>query len=94
VIATGAQYRFGLVRSRRAARPRRRRLARLAWLFTRAPVRDWFYYQARQGTADRFRLLAKPGQTVIALGDAVEAGKSKQAIASAFEAALLAWCRR
>jgi hypothetical protein len=32
-------------------------------------VRDWFYYQARQGTADRFRLLAKPGQTVIAIGE-------------------------
>jgi hypothetical protein len=33
--------------------------------------------------------LAKPGQTVVAIGDAVAAGKSKPAIASAFEAALL-----
>jgi len=33
--------------------------------------------------------LAKPGQTVIAIGDAVTAGKSKPAIAGAFEAALL-----
>jgi hypothetical protein len=51
--------------------------------------RDWFYYRARRGTADRFKALAKPGQTVVAIGDAVAAGKSKAAIASAFEAALL-----
>ena len=45
--------------------------------------------QAREGTAERFKQLAKPGQAVVAIGDAVQAGKSKQAIASAFEAALL-----
>jgi hypothetical protein len=61
----------------------------LSSVFSLPTFRDWFYYKARQGTADRFRLLAKPGQTVIAIGDAVEAGKSKQAIASAFEAAML-----
>jgi len=33
--------------------------------------------------------LALPGQKVQVIGDAVQAGKSKQAIASAFEAALL-----
>jgi hypothetical protein len=33
--------------------------------------------------------LARPGQIVIAIGDAVKAGKSKEAIASAFEMALL-----
>ena len=33
--------------------------------------------------------LARPGQTVLAIGDAVRAGKSRPAIASAFEAALL-----
>jgi adenine/guanine phosphoribosyltransferase-like PRPP-binding protein len=33
--------------------------------------------------------LAKPGQTVVVIGDAAQAGKSKEAIASAFEAALL-----
>jgi dimethylglycine catabolism A len=58
-------------------------------LFSASTFRDWLYYRARQGTADRFRRLAKPGQTVIAIGDAVRAGKSKPAIASAFEAALL-----
>ena len=37
----------------------------------------------------RFEALARPGQAVTVIGDAVRAGKSKQAIASAFEAALL-----
>jgi dimethylglycine catabolism A len=60
-----------------------------ARLFSMRAFRDWFYYRARRGTADRFKALAKPGQTVVAIGDAVVAGKSKPAIASAFEAALL-----
>jgi predicted NAD/FAD-dependent oxidoreductase len=51
--------------------------------------RDWFYYRAREGTAPAFKSLAKATQKVIAIGDAVEAGKSKAAISSAFEAALL-----
>jgi hypothetical protein len=33
--------------------------------------------------------LARPDQRVIVIGDAARAGKSKEAIASAFEAALL-----
>jgi hypothetical protein len=33
--------------------------------------------------------LAKPGQSITVIDDAVRAGKSKQAIAGAFEAALL-----
>jgi hypothetical protein len=61
----------------------------LSQLFSHPAFRDWFYYQAREGTAERFMQLAKPGQAVVAIGDAVVAGKSKQAIASAFEAALL-----
>jgi hypothetical protein len=52
-------------------------------------MRDWFYYRVRRATADRFARLAQPGQVVLAIGDAVAAGKSKEAIASAFEAALL-----
>jgi len=52
-------------------------------------VRDWFYYRARRATSARFARLARPEQIVIAIGDAVRAGKSKAAIASAFEAALL-----
>jgi hypothetical protein len=57
---------------------------------TRQRLRDWFYYGARRGSADRLRSLARPGQIVTVIGDAAQAGKSKQAIASAFEVALLA----
>ena len=53
-------------------------------------MRNWFYYQARRGTAPRLRHLTRPGQRVIVIGDAARAGKSKEAIAGAFEAALLA----
>jgi hypothetical protein len=90
VFATGARYRFGLgwivtkLLDLGAGR-----WPGLSSLFSRAAFRDWFYYRARRGTAERFRHLAKPGQSVVVIGDAVSAGKSKQAIASAFEAALL-----
>jgi dimethylglycine catabolism A len=90
VIATGARYRYGL--GPIAA-------MMLDWgagrwpgfsrLLSASTFRDWFYYKARQGTADCFRQFSKPGQIVVVIGDAVRAGKSKPAIASAFEAALL-----
>ncbi|HEY7300411.1 MAG TPA: NAD(P)-binding protein [Xanthobacteraceae bacterium] len=90
VVATGANYRFGLrlfiatvLRSGAARRPG------IARLLSNPEIRDWFYYKARQGTAERFVRLAKPGQTVVAIGDAATPGKSKAAITSAFEAALL-----
>jgi dimethylglycine catabolism A len=53
-------------------------------------MRNWFYYKARRGSAPRLRHLARPGQRVIVIGDAARAGKSKEAITGAFEAALLA----
>jgi 2,4-dienoyl-CoA reductase-like NADH-dependent reductase (Old Yellow Enzyme family) len=90
VIASGAAYRFGLgafvvwALDHGAARwpgPSR--------LFSSPKLRDWFYYRARHGTAERFKALARPEQTVTIIGDAGRAGKSKQAISSAFEAALL-----
>ncbi len=90
VIATGARYRFGLG-------PIATKM--LDWGIGRWPlvsrvlssprVRHWFYYRARCATADRLRPLVKPGQGVVVIGDALAAGKSKEAIASAFEAALL-----
>ena len=90
VIATGAQYRFGLGPiATQMLDWGAGRWPGFSRLFSHSTFRDWFYYQARQGTAERFMQLAKPGQTVVAIGDAVQAGKSKQAIASAFEAALL-----
>jgi hypothetical protein len=52
-------------------------------------VRDWFYYRARKPTGERFTSLARPGQKLVVIGDAAKAGKSKEAISSAFEAALL-----
>ncbi len=90
VIAAGARYRFGL-------RPIVNRLldsgiARapgIARLFASPSVRNWFYYKARRGTAPQFRHLARPGQRVMVIGDAGRPGKSKEAIASAFQAALL-----
>jgi dimethylglycine catabolism A len=90
VIATGAAYRFGLGPLVRTLLDSG--LARgpgLARLFSLEALRDWFYYSARRGTPERFTALARPGQMVTIIGDAVRAGKSKQAITGAFEAALL-----
>ncbi len=90
VIASGADYRFGL--GALAAWALDRGVARapaVARLFSSPAVRDWFYYRARRPTAERFKRLARPGQIVTVIGDAARAGKSKQAIATAFEAALL-----
>ena len=90
VVATGAAYRFGLGPVAKTMLDwGAGRWPLLSRLFSAPAFREWFYYRGRRGTADRFRPLAKPGQTVIAIGDAVSAGKSKQAIASAFDAALL-----
>jgi dimethylglycine catabolism A len=90
VVATGAGYRYGigplaawLLGSGWARAPGMRRL------LASPALRDWFYYKARRGTAARFRHLARPGQKIAVIGDAARAGKSKEAIASAFEAALL-----
>ena len=91
VIATGARYRYGLGAVATTMLDwGAGRWPGLSRLFSAPAFRDWFYYRARRGTAERFQALAKPGQTVIAIGDAVLAGKSKPAIARAFEAALLA----
>jgi hypothetical protein len=90
VVATGARYRFGLGPIATLMLD----LGAGRWpgfskAFSAPKLRDWFYYKARRGTAEAFVRLAKPGQSVVVIGDAVRAGKSKQAIASAFEAALL-----
>jgi len=91
VIATGARYRFGLgpivkfVLDTGLARmwPLRR-------LFARPGLRDWFYFKARRDSDEHIRRVAKPGQVVVTIGDARKPGKSKEAMASAFSAALLA----
>jgi predicted NAD/FAD-dependent oxidoreductase len=90
VIATGADYRFGLGPLIAAALERGAgRWRSTARLFTSRTLRDWLYYRARRPTAGRFMALAQPGQSIVAIGDAVQPGKSKAAVASAFEAALL-----
>jgi len=91
VVATGARYRFGLkpvVEGMLASGLARS--APIRRLFALPKLRDWFYYRARTGTASVFKPLVRPSQKLVVIGDAVEAGKSKAAIASAFEAALLA----
>jgi 2,4-dienoyl-CoA reductase-like NADH-dependent reductase (Old Yellow Enzyme family) len=90
VVATGAKYRFGL---------RRLPNTLLDWRLGRAPglrrifampaFRNWFYGSARRATGEEMRRLARPGQKVTVIGDAIVAGKSMAAIHSAFEAALL-----
>jgi 2,4-dienoyl-CoA reductase-like NADH-dependent reductase (Old Yellow Enzyme family) len=90
VIASGARYRFGL--GPIAVAMLDGGLARwlgFSRLFSSPRFRDWFYTKARRETAGRLRQLGDGKQIVIAIGDAVRAGKSKEAIASAFEAALL-----
>jgi hypothetical protein len=61
----------------------------IAKLFSSDRLRKWFYYDARAGTAGQFRPLASGRQIVIAVGDAARAGKSQEAVRSAFDAALL-----
>jgi NADPH-dependent 2,4-dienoyl-CoA reductase/sulfur reductase-like enzyme len=90
VIATGARYRLGLGRLPNLLLDWGvGRWPVLARIFAMGAFRNWFYDRARQGTGEDFRNIAKPGQKVMVIGDAVKAGKSKPAIASAFEAALL-----
>jgi dimethylglycine catabolism A len=90
VIATGARYRFGmgplarLVLDWGAAR-----WPGFTKVFSNEAVRDWFYHRARKATGDRLKALARAEQKILVIGDALKAGKSQPAIASAFEAALL-----
>lgn len=90
VIATGAQYRFGI--GPLAVLMLDWGVGRwpgVAQIFSLPAVRDWFYHRARKATGDAFKRLARPEQKIVVIGDAVQAGKSQPAILSAFEAALL-----
>ncbi len=90
VIASGAAYRYGLgAFATWALDSGVARAPALAKMLSNAKLRDWFYYRGRRATAGQFEHLARSGQIVTMIGDAVQAGKSKQAITSAFEAALL-----
>ena len=56
-------------------------------LFSSEALRTWFYRRARAGTGAQIRALCRPDQKVEVIGDALNAGKCKEAIASAFHAA-------
>lgn len=89
VIATGARYRAGTGRLVEAALARGL-LGRDPWrkLASHPRLRDWFYYSARKATGPAIEArLRGRGFTVEVIGDADVAGKSEQAIASAFRAA-------
>src|ERR1700728_4760553 len=87
VIATGAAYRSGLGPfAAWALDSGTARWPGVVRLLSNAKLRDWFYYRARRASTGRFKRLTRPGQTTIVIGDAIKAGKSKQAITSAFEA--------
>ncbi|MSP45732.1 MAG: hypothetical protein EXQ83_07680 [Xanthobacteraceae bacterium] len=90
VVATGADYPLGLgPLAMSLLESGAGRWPLVSRLMTSPKVRDWFYYRARKASAPKFAWLAKPGQIVTVIGDAKKPGKSKEAIASAFEAALL-----
>lgn len=90
VIATGARYPLGLtplvdllLRHGLARWPLLRRL------FTGERFRSWLYHRARRGTRTANSVVVRPTQKAVVIGDALKAGKSRPAIVSAFEAALL-----
>jgi len=90
VIASGASYRFGLGRIVRAILARGvARWRGFSWLFSSPRFRDWFYYTARTETGSRIRRSVRGKQIVMVIGDAARPGKSREAIASAFDAAVL-----
>ena len=90
VIATGARYRFGLGRLPNLLLDQGAgSWPVLRWIFATDAFRDWFYHKARRGTGEASRRIARPRQKIMVIGDAMKAGKSRPAIASAFEAALL-----
>ena len=89
VVATGARYRAGL--GWLAAALLETGAARwplFKTLFERPGVRNFLYYRARHATGAAIASLLKPGQSVAVIGDAAQPGKSVEAIASAFDAAL------
>jgi dimethylglycine catabolism A len=90
VIATGARYPFGLTRL--ISLLLRRGLAGwpvLRRLFAGAAFRNWLYHRARRGSGNANRSVVRATRKTVVIGDALKPGKSRPAIVSAFEAALL-----
>jgi 2,4-dienoyl-CoA reductase-like NADH-dependent reductase (Old Yellow Enzyme family) len=90
VVAAGARYRFGIERVVETALDAGAgRWPGIRSLLSKSALRDWFYYRGRTASGEAFSRLKMPHQTLTIIGDAARAGKSKQAIASAFDAAFL-----
>lgn len=85
VVAAGARYRFGIGPLARLllATGAARAWPLRTW-FGAPAVRHWFYHQAREGTGDVWRKRLPASVRVTVIGDAARAGKSREAIASAF----------
>jgi hypothetical protein len=87
VVATGARYTSGLGALLEALLAHGWGKSRACrWLFERPGVRDWFYYRARKPALSKLGKL--PGTTVHVIGDAAAPRKTRDAIESAFQAAL------
>lgn len=89
VVATGARLPFGLTRlvfHLLDLGIGRTQLAK--WAFNKKVVRDWFYYKARKSTARQGDLNRKAQSETIVIGDAIRPGLAREAVASAFAAAL------
>jgi len=87
VVATGARYRLGMGRLviwLLESGWGKSRLARRVFGSPRA--RDWFYYRARRSAVPKLGKL-DPGRVMV-IGDAAAPGKTRDAIESAFKAAL------
>ena len=91
VIATGAEYRFRcgpIIYWLLEHQWGKSRLVRR--LFSSQRLRNWFYFRARKHTGGVHGALARSGQKISIIGDAAQAGKGKEAIASAFRTAYFA----
>lgn len=90
VIATGARYPFSLgVLVRLVLAGPLAESAILRRLFRNKALRDWFYYRARRPSGPALAALARAAAKVEVIGDARAPGKTKDAVAAAFMAALL-----
>lgn len=87
VVATGARYRFGV--GPIITGVLRMRLARKAPLRTIAgsdAARDWFYHRLRRAAGLEVERHIAPGASVEIIGDAGLAGKTEEAVLTAYEA--------
>src|SRR5581483_1151703 len=89
VVATGARYRAGLgLPARLLLDGGAARWPGLKAVFEQPWLRDFLYHRARRPSGPALAALARPGQSVLVIGDAAAPGKSAAAILSAFDAAL------